>query len=87
MKKNDFLIHIDVVEQIKKYYINEKNDENARYLSWEHCYYEFNQHHKKKMTDEVLDYLSLHLAFYLASWGCIEVPHFYFRKTIKFTKI
>jgi hypothetical protein len=42
-----------------------KDDDNHRYKSWEHCFAEFNNHINK----DRIDYLSLHLAFYLASWG------------------
>ena len=37
-------------------------DSNHRFKSWEYCYTAFGN------LDSV-DYLSLHLAFYLASWG------------------
>ena len=55
---------------INKYYSDLEVNENARYLSWEHCYKVFQEAHKKPdLTDTDIDYLSLHLAFYLASWG------------------
>ncbi|WP_181023629.1 hypothetical protein [Brevibacillus laterosporus] len=46
----------------------------------------FNKHHKKKMTDEVLDYLSLLLAFYLASWGMYRGSSFLLQKDYKVHK-
>lgn len=51
---------------MKKYvdiYINELHTDNHRYLSWEHCYKAFGN------SGNSVDYLALHLAFYLASWG------------------
>lgn len=39
------------------------NDKNHRYLSWEHCYFAFGNNNADN------DFLALHLAFYLASWG------------------
>ena len=45
-------------------------DPYGRFRSWEHCYVAFGRVIKKdKIDDKVIDYLSLHLAFYLASWG------------------
>ena len=43
----------------------------TRYLSWEHCYKEFNNAFSSIENLKEDDYLklSLHLAFYLASWG------------------
>ena len=46
-----------------------KNDKHGRYLSWEHCYYEFHKARGKELTEKDYDYLALHLSFYLASWG------------------
>nr|DAD85489.1 MAG TPA: hypothetical protein [Siphoviridae sp. ctDcW16] len=49
-------------EYVEKY-INELHTDNHRYLSWEHCYKAFGN------SENSIDYLALHLAFYLASWG------------------
>lgn len=43
---------------------------NHRYLSWEHCYTIFSTERLKKSPD--IDLLSLHLGFYLASWGMMR---------------
>ncbi len=49
-------------------YIKLEKEPNHRYRSWEHCFRAFSD--KKDVTDnKTIDYLSLHLAFYLASWG------------------
>ena len=45
-------------------------DNNSRELSWNHCYRNFSNIMKKdNLSDNDLDYLSLPLAFYIASWG------------------
>ena len=49
-------------EIVSNFYSEIESDKYHRYKSWEHCYKEFSQ---TKDTDK----LSLHLAFYLASWG------------------
>ena len=58
----------------------EKNDnvpetgDKGRYRSWEHCYLAFREAREERkrnggLNGDRYDYLSLHLAFYLASWG------------------
>ena len=49
-------------ETIKKY-IENNNQEFQRYNSWNHCYKAFSN------LNQESDFLALHLAFYLASWG------------------
>lgn len=52
-------------------------DPNHRYLSWEHCYKFF-------ATDpQDYDLASLHLAFYLASWGMYRGSSFLLQKDYK----
>jgi len=53
---------------INKY---EEGAPNTRYKSWEWCHQAFLDHinGKKESSPENIDFLSLHLAFYLASWG------------------
>lgn len=51
------------MKDIIKEYIEKCNEKNHRYLSWEHCYEAFGN------PNNSIDYLALHLAFYLASWG------------------
>ena len=47
-----------------------KTDDNSRYYSWEHCYNFFQNNKTEILTDcKLLHTASLHLAFYLASWG------------------
>jgi len=55
---------MSVYEVIMQFYKKLANDEYHRYKSWEHCYSYFQS---SNQIDE--EYASLHLAFYLASWG------------------
>lgn len=50
-------------EAVMQYYSCIEKDKNHRYRSWEHCYAAFGD---QSLSDDIL---SLHLAFYLASWG------------------
>lgn len=45
-----------------------ESDKNHRYLSWEHCFLHC-KNHDAFSTEKDVDTASLHLAFYLASWG------------------
>lgn len=61
---------MSIVEEINKKagkFYQEAQQENHRFLSWEHCYEKFYFAREQKNPD--IDVLSLHLAFYLASWG------------------
>lgn len=50
------------MDEVVEKYIRWNNKKYQRYNSWNHCYKAFENH-----SD--LEYLALHLAFYLASWG------------------
>lgn len=54
---------IEAIENANK----EIEKPNSRYLSWETCFRQFRLARSQATPDE--DLLSLHLAFYLASWG------------------
>lgn len=58
----------DVKENILLFYQSMLDDPYHRYRSWEHCYSFFQQHYPCSREDQ-LDTATLHLAFYLASWG------------------
>ena len=58
------------------------SDPNSRYRSWEHCYGAF-QAHQGASSPDALDYLSLHLAWYLASWGMLRGGAFLLQKDYK----
>ena len=47
------------------------SDPNHRYLSWEHSHEAFRQH-RQTHDEKSVDYLCLHLARYLASWGMLR---------------
>ncbi|HHP0355699.1 TPA: hypothetical protein ACRZSW_000208 [Campylobacter lari subsp. concheus] len=59
-----------------------KNEDNDRYLSWEHCYEYFYIYRK----DIDYDYASLMLSFYLASWGMYRGSSFLLRHDYKIYK-
>lgn len=67
MESNDTKRLIKVVEEFYKLLIK---DPFGRYRSWEHCYKQFyGAITRGDLTEEKIDYLSLHLGMYLASWG------------------
>lgn len=76
-----------ISEEIKQaandFYQEVKNEKNGRYLSWEHCYKSFFEARQQISTDELIDYLSLQLAFYLASWGMYRGSSFLLSKDYK----
>lgn len=59
----------DFIQSANKFNADTKS-ENSRYRSWEYCYAEFVMARNQSLPD--YDYLSLHLAFYLASWGMLR---------------
>lgn len=67
-----------IISSSTSYYNNLKQDTNGRYRSWEHCYSNFYQAREKDKAD--VDYLSLQLAFYLASWGMYRGSSFLLQK-------
>lgn len=60
----------DIKGCVNKFMEVTEKDKNHRCYSWEHCYKAFSCiTENSKLDDKTLDYLSLHLSFYLASWG------------------
>ena len=61
-----------IQDKIARFYSQIENYEegapNTRYKSWEWCHKAFLEHRKDR-SDKNIEFLSLHLAFYLASWG------------------
>lgn len=61
-----------ISKKIKRFYSLISNYQegapNTRYKSWEWCHKAFLEN-KDKYDEQNIEYLSLHLAFYLASWG------------------
>ena len=62
----------DIEEIIGKgldFYKTLREDENGRYKSWEYCYKVFyDAHCSNNADDDYIDYLCLHLSFYLATF-------------------
>ena len=70
-----------VVAAAKEFYNEINKDTHGRYRSWEYCYYTF---YKARYAEKVdVDYLSLQLAFYLASWGMYRGSAFLLQKDYK----
>lgn len=64
-------------------YFNETiNDVHGRYMSWRHCYKAFSEN-RNIVDEQTVDYLALHLAFYLASWGMYRGSSFLLQKDYK----
>ena len=66
------------ISALSEFYKNSRTDENGRFRSWEHCYKNFYKARSEKNPD--VDYLSLHLSFYLASWGMYRGSSFLLEK-------
>lgn len=75
----------DAVQLIKDYFNETVIDEHGRYLSWRHCYKAFGEN-RNKTDEQTVDYLCLHLAFYLASWGMLRGSSFLLQKDYKVHK-
>ena len=70
------------VRLIRNYYSETLRDPHGRYMSWQHCYRAFSEN--RNVADKhTIDYLSLHLAFYLASWGMYRGSTFLLQKDYK----
>ena len=70
-----------VIKSATIFYNQLKADQNGRYRSWEHCYKCF--HDARNDSNDDYDYLSLQLAFYLASWGMYRGSSFLLQKDYK----
>lgn len=71
----------ELINAAQTFYDDARADENGRSRSWEHCYRVFRDARTDPSPD--YDYLSLHLAFYLASWGMYRGSCFIFQKDYK----
>ena len=70
-----------LIDAAQTFYEDARRDENGRSRSWEHCYRVFRDARTDPSPD--YDYLSLHLAFYLASWGMYRGSSFLLQKDYK----
>lgn len=71
----------ELIDAAQTFYDDARANENGRSRSWEHCYRVFRDARTDPSPD--YDYLSLHLAFYLASWGMYRGSCFIFHKDYK----
>jgi len=71
----------ELINAAQAFYADARRDENGRSRSWEHCYRVFRDARTEPYPDR--DYLSLHLAFYLASWGMYRGSSFLLQKDYK----
>jgi hypothetical protein len=67
----------DIKKQVLKFHKKLINDEHHRYKSWEHCYKHFQNCGPANINQNIA---SLHLAFYLASWGMYRGSSFLLQK-------
>lgn len=80
--KSETLPVEDAIRFIRTYYNESVEDTHGRYLSWQHCYNAFTMN-RSHYDENTLDYLALHLAFYLASWGMYRGSSFLLQKDYK----
>ena len=71
----------ELISAAQTFYDDARANENGRSRSWEHCYRVFRDARTNPSPD--YDYLSLHLAFYLASWGMYRGSCFLLQKDYK----
>ena len=71
----------ELISAAQTFYEDARANENGRSRSWEHCYRVFRDARTDPSPD--CDYLSLHLAFYLASWGMYRGSSFLLQKDYK----
>ena len=68
----------ELISAAQTFYDDARANENGRSRSWEHCYRVFRDARTDSSPD--YDYLSLNLAFYLASWGMYRGSSFLLQK-------
>ena len=71
----------ELISAAQTFYDDARANENGRSRSWEHCYRVFRDARTDPSPD--CDYLCLHLAFYLASWGMYRGSSFLLQKDYK----
>lgn len=71
----------ELISAAQTFYDDARANENGRSRSWEHCYRVFRDARTHPSPD--CDYLCLHLAFYLASWGMYRGSSFLLQKDYK----
>ena len=71
----------ELINAAQTFYDDARANENGRSRSWEHCYRAFRD--ARSDPSPYYDHLSLHLAFYLASWGMYRGSSFLLQKDYK----
>ena len=59
------------INAIHTYHLSGRDARHTRYTSWDHCYSAFVSC-PENPDDEHIEYLCLHLAWYMASWGMLR---------------
>ena len=72
----------EAVRCIRTYFNETVKDSHGRYMSWRHCYNAFVEN-RNDADEKMFDYLAMHLAFYLASWGMYRGSSFLLQKDYK----
>lgn len=67
------------ISLIQDYFDETIKDAHGRYMSWRYCYKAFSEK-RNEVDEQTIDYLALHLAFYLASWGMYRGSSFLLQK-------
>lgn len=80
--KEASLLVDEAVRCIRTYFDETIKDNHGRYMSWCHCYNAF-KNNRNNRDEKTVDYLALHLAFYLASWGMYRGSSFLLQKDYK----
>ena len=75
----------EIIKHGYAFYDSTKDVENHRYKSWEYCHEIFKEL-RGRNDEETVDYLCLHLAWYLASWGMLRGKAFLLQKDYKVHK-
>ena len=74
----------DIERNVWRFYEAGKGDSHHRYKSWEHCYRHFTQRDRIRARGDMgIDEASLHLGFFLASWGMYRGSSFLLQKDYK----
>lgn len=73
----------DIKANIISFHNHAYKHSESRYKSWEYCYSFIQENKGNILSASVLDTMSLHLAFYLASWGMLRGSSFLLGKSYR----
>ena len=78
------IVKLPIRELVKRFHSEGHSEEGGsrchRYRSWEHCYAHFQEAGNRRTDEKSLQWASLHLGFYLASWGMYRPSSFLLQK-------